>query len=69
MRLVGIVLIVIGLVGVIWGGISWTQRESVANIGPLEITTEDRETLPIPPIVGAVCLIAGAIVLAGSRKR
>jgi drug/metabolite transporter (DMT)-like permease len=69
MRLVGIVLIVIGLVGVIWGGVSWTQRESVANIGPLEITTEDRETLPIPPIVGAVCLIAGAIVLAGSRKR
>jgi drug/metabolite transporter (DMT)-like permease len=69
MRLVGIVLIVIGLVGVIWGGISWTQRESVANIGPLEITTEDRETLPIPPIVGAVCLIAGAIVLAGSRQR
>jgi hypothetical protein len=56
-------------VGLIWGGINWTERESVVDLGPVEITTEDRESLPIPPIVGAVCLIAGAIVLAGSRGR
>jgi hypothetical protein len=69
MKAIGILLVAIGLVGLIWGGINWTERESVVDLGPVEITTEDRESLPIPPIVGAVCLIAGAIVLAGSRGR
>lgn len=68
MRLVGILLIVVGIVGVIWGGISWTQRDTVAELGPLEVTTEERESLPIPPIAGVVCLVAGtALVVAGKR--
>jgi hypothetical protein len=69
MRLIGIVLIVVGLVGVIWGGISWTQRETVADIGPLEITTQERESLPIPPIAGAICLIAGTAMVIGAKRR
>jgi hypothetical protein len=69
MRLIGIVLIVVGLVGVIWGGISWTQQETVADIGPLEITTQERESLPIPPIAGAICLIAGTVMVIGAKRR
>lgn len=68
MRLVGIVLIVVGLVGVIWGGISWTQREQVAELGPIEISTENQESLPIPPIAGAACLIAGTALVVMNRK-
>jgi len=68
MRILGILLVVVGLIGVIWGGISWTQQEQVADIGPLEISTEERESLPIPPIAGAICLIAGTVLLVTSKK-
>lgn len=68
MRILGILLVVVGLIGVIWGGISWTQQEQVADIGPLEISTEQRESLPIPPIAGAICLIAGVALLVTSKK-
>lgn len=68
MKLIGIALIVVGLIGVIWGGISWTQQETVADIGPLEVTTENRESLPIPPIAGAICLIAGTVMVIGTRR-
>ena len=73
MRIIGIALVVIGLIGVLWGGITWTQKKEVADIGPVEITRNDRESLPIPPIAGAVCLVVGAVLLvsatgAGSRS-
>jgi len=63
MRLVGIVLIVLGVVGLAYGGISWTRRETVLDAGPVELSTERRETLPLPPVVGGVCLVAGIALL------
>ena len=63
MKGLGIALIVIGLIGVIYGGISWTTREKVLDAGPIEITKNETESLPLPPIVGAVCLVAGALLL------
>ena len=69
MRAIGFILIVIGLIGVLYGGITWTQREELIDFGPLEVSRQDRETLPLPPIVGAVCLAGGiALVLAGGRR-
>lgn len=63
MRLVAIVLIVLGVVGLAYGGISWTRQETVLDAGPIELSTEKRETLPVPPIVGGVCLVAGIALL------
>jgi hypothetical protein len=54
---------VIGLVALLWGGISWTREETVADLGPLEIQSEQRETLPLPPIVGGIALVAGVLLL------
>lgn len=68
MRMIGIVLIVLGIIGLAWGGISWTTQETVADLGPIEINQEERETLPLPPIAGAVLVIAGAAVLIGSKR-
>jgi hypothetical protein len=62
-RIVGLVLVIIGLVALLWGGISWTREETVADVGPLEIESETRETIPLPPIVGGVALVAGALLL------
>jgi hypothetical protein len=70
MKAIGIILVVVGLVGLLWGGITWTERDTVVDIGPVEITAEDRERLPVPPVAGGICLAVGAALLvAGSRRR
>lgn len=63
MKAIGIVLVVLGLIGLLIGGVTWTDRDTVVDAGPLEITTEERERLPIPPIVGGVLLVAGVVLL------
>jgi hypothetical protein len=68
MKMVGVVLIVLGLVGVIWGGVSWTHKERVVDLGPVEINKDTRESVPLPPIAGAVLLIAGIAVIVGSKR-
>ena len=70
MRLLGIVLIVVGLVGVIYGGVTWTTRENVVDVGPVHVTHDKQESLPLPPIAGAICLVAGiALVVTAGRAR
>jgi hypothetical protein len=70
MKLIGILLIVFGVVALAIGGINYTKREKVLAIGPLEATTETRETIPISPIVGIAALVGGiALVATGSRTK
>jgi UDP-N-acetylmuramyl pentapeptide phosphotransferase/UDP-N-acetylglucosamine-1-phosphate transferase len=69
-RIAGIILIVIGLIGLIWGGISWTDTKTVVDLGPIQATAQERETIPITPIVGGIALVAGIILLVvPGRKR
>lgn len=62
-QLVGVVLIVLGIVALAWGGISWTRKETIVDAGPLEIQAEDRETIPLPPVLGGLALAAGVLLL------
>jgi hypothetical protein len=57
------VLIAIGLVGVLYGGFSWTRKDKVVDAGPIEITTDKRESIPISPIAGGVILAVGVVLL------
>lgn len=67
--LIGAILIVIGLVGLIWGGITYTREEKVLDVGPIEATAERRETIPIGPVVGGIALVGGIVLLATGRRR
>ena len=69
MKIVGMILIVLGIVGLIYGGISWTERDTVVDIGPVDITTEERESIPVPPIIGAICVVAGTMMVFAGRRR
>jgi uncharacterized membrane protein HdeD (DUF308 family) len=70
MKVVGILLIVLGIVALIYQGISYTRQDTVVDAGPLEIQTERRETIPLPPIIGIVSIVAGGfLVYMGSRGR
>jgi hypothetical protein len=70
MKIVGILLIVLGIVALIYQGISYTRQETVVDAGPLEIQTERRETIPLPPLVGIISIVAGGfLVYMGTRQR
>ena len=70
MRLVGILLIVFGVVALAVGGISYTKREKILDIGSIQATSEKKELIPLPPLVGLVSVGAGLVlVVAGSRSR
>ena len=66
---IGAVLIVIGLIGLIWGGVSYTREEKVLDFGPIEATAERRETIPVTPVVGGIALVGGIVLLLAGRKR
>jgi uncharacterized membrane protein HdeD (DUF308 family) len=68
-RTVGIILVVIGLVALVWGGISWTREETIVDLGPLEATAETRETIPLPPVLGGIALVAGIVLLVVPARR
>ncbi len=62
MKAFGVVLVVIGLVALIYGGVSWTRKDTVVDAGPIEITTDKTESLALPPLVG-IALLAGGVAL------
>ena len=59
----GIILIVLGLFGLAWGGFTYTTTEKVVDIGPIHATREKTHNLPLPPIAGAMALIGGGVLL------
>ena len=70
MKLIGIVLIVVGVIALAMGGFSYTTREKVLDLGPIQATTEKHHNIPLSPIVGIAALIGGiAVLAAGSRSR
>ena len=67
-KTLGIILIVLGLFGLAWGGITYTTRETVVDIGPIHATRDKTHNIPLPPIAGAVALIGGVVLLAAGSK-
>jgi uncharacterized membrane protein YidH (DUF202 family) len=68
-KLVGVVLIVAGVLGLAYGGFSYTKDTTVVKLGPLEISAKEKETINIPLWAGIGAVVAGALVLvAGGRK-
>jgi len=61
--LIAILLIIVGIVIFAYQGISYTTREKVVEIGPIEIMTEKTNTFPLPPVVGGITLVGGILIL------
>ena len=69
MKLIGVLLIVFGVVALAVGGIRYTKREKVLDIGPLQATTEEHKTIPISPIAGVAAIVGGAVLVFADRSR
>jgi uncharacterized membrane protein YidH (DUF202 family) len=64
----GIVLIVIGLIALVWGGFTYTKKEKIIDAGPIEISADKQKTVNWPPYVGGIALVLGVIIFATARK-
>lgn len=70
MKIIGVILVILGIIGFVTGGFSFTQDREVADLGPLEIETEETRTVPIAPIASGAAVVAGiALIAIGSMKK
>lgn len=69
MRILGLVLVVLGVLGLAYGGITYTRRREAINLGPISATVKERERVPISPLLSGVVLAAGVGLLVASRRR
>lgn len=65
--IIGVILMVIGVIGFVAKGITYTTEEEVVDIGPLEVQAEDKETIPMTPLASGVAFVAGAAMLVYTR--
>lgn len=66
--LIGIILIVLGIISLAYQGIHYTTHKKVLDIGPLQATTEEHKTIPLPPILGWLALAGGIVLLLAGRR-
>jgi hypothetical protein len=66
-NVIAVALIVLGLVGVLYGGFTYTREKKVVDLGSVEVTRQEHERLPISPIVGGLILISGVWLLVSNR--
>jgi hypothetical protein len=67
--LVGLLLVVVGIAMLAYQGITYTTRETIIDIGPIEATAERRRTIPLPPILGGAAVLGGVALLLVGRRR
>ncbi|MGC1906804.1 MAG: hypothetical protein WA715_23495 [Candidatus Acidiferrum sp.] len=68
MKPLGLILIVLGVVALIYGGFTYTTQKKVLDVGPIQATKEEHHNVPLPPILGALALIGGVVILVSDRK-
>jgi hypothetical protein len=70
MKLAGIILIALGVLALVYQGFSYTQTEKDVQLGPIQIQHQETHDVPVPPIIGAVCIGAGVVALVvGGRSK
>jgi hypothetical protein len=67
--LIAVMLIALGIVAFAYQGITYTTKEKVVDLGALQVTVETKKTLPLPPIVGAIALVGGIVLLVMGQKK
>jgi hypothetical protein len=68
-RIIGVVLLAVGIFALVQGGVFWTDRDTVLDAGPLEVQTEEREGFRIPAVLGGLAIIGGILLLVVPDRR
>ena len=68
LQLAGLILIVLGIISFTYQGINYTTHKKVVDIGPIQATTTEHKTIPLPPVLGALAFVGGIVLLVAGRK-
>jgi uncharacterized membrane protein YidH (DUF202 family) len=68
MKVLGIVLIVLGVIALAYGGITYTHEKKVVDLGPIQASKKETSTVPLPPVLGLVAIIGGGVLLITGKK-
>jgi drug/metabolite transporter (DMT)-like permease len=68
MKPLGVILVVLGVLALVYQGFTYTTQKKVLDVGPIQATKEEHHTVPLPPILGALALIGGVVILVSDRK-
>jgi drug/metabolite transporter (DMT)-like permease len=66
--IIGIVLIVLGILGLVYQGFSYNRTKRIADVGPIHAERTEHHVVPLPPVLGAIALIGGIVVIASDRR-
>lgn len=66
---IGILLVTLGVVGLIYGGITYTSSKNVMDVGPMHVQVDERRQIPLSPIGGALAVAAGVTLIIVGRRR
>jgi hypothetical protein len=67
--IIGALLVIVGIAGLAFGGFSFKHKEKVLDLGPIEASADKKESLPVPPLLGALAIVGGVVLLASSARR
>ena len=68
-RNLGIILIIAGAIMLIWSGISFTKKEKVVDVGPLQVSVDKKQRLTWPPYLGGLLIVGGIVLVVTDKKR
>ncbi|HSC46300.1 MAG TPA: hypothetical protein VLC94_10725 [Candidatus Acidoferrum sp.] len=66
--LIGLALVVLGILALVYQGFTYTTHKKVVDIGPIQATKSEHNTIPLPPILGVIALIGGVVLIARDRS-
>jgi hypothetical protein len=66
-KVVGLLLVIVGVVALLYSGVTYTRREKIVDLGPVQIEKKTTERIPIPPLVGGLALVGGIVLVLSNR--
>jgi hypothetical protein len=69
LKILGIVLVVLGVLGLVYGQFSYTKKSHDADLGILKVSVKEKETVNVPTWAGVAAIAAGAALVVAGRKR
>lgn len=68
MKALGIILVLVGILALAYGGITYTRQEKVIDAGPIQASVDKKERIPVSPIAGGVAVVAGLVLIFAGRR-
>ena len=69
MKIIGVALVILGIIGLVYGGIGYNRQRTILDVGGIKATATEHKTIPITPVAGAIALIGGIALLVAPRFR